>query len=1134
MRRATPSILEPLVDSFPRVGTVSFGGMALPPLVSGTRPVQKCGSPDTTPQQAQSGRSQAAKAMVALHDFDPSVSLGCVRLVTGQIVQRYLHDASGWSDVAVNDQRGWVPTSFLMGLDEWNERNAAFGHPTSLATDKYVRLQDAPAPPSAEDAALPLHGPVAPLYIPTACSAMLDSCVHTAQALYQALCAQQPTRTAAQAFVTSVLSLLYDLEYVHQAMSPRNIRERDSLLMRTGAVAAFVDVTEATPPCAGLLVAVDELNGLLCSIAKFVCAVSRANSHCDYEAESNAVDSGETSRASSLLDELSLNDTSSTLRNSSDSTKEPSSIETPPPIGAVAVSEARDTPERVSDVLVLSPAQVLATARAAYDQLASVTAAFLGQVHMFEDFMLLSAFQRLLDMGLELLLSSRSLMALVESLGPHLDEEWVPARVAREYIDCLSQLAESVSNFAKANKLSAEGQHAVLNARGTQLKKQLIHVSNMPLCTSTKVMRSMSTLLERAPSSLALRVYGPPQSIQALQKLCKERATPVRNASAPVAAKPAPINVLCEPKRTASPQEMEDVSPKTTGVLATHGALTDSVVPIRRPSFDAPLTESFCSDDSPSLRVAASEAQSPAPSDDLLRNAKNDVVGGTLPALVRWLCEEDRSAHSLPVRAFFLNFRFFTYAEALVETILSVYHDPVDWHMQLHAVHFAFAWLKHYWLALDDSCALRALCDFVQQEHDVRVQPSVDVLSSLIRWRLRLGHGVQFVQLQLEPGPEGPEIQSVLLMPSGERLRLGLAGNENVEDKVPLTDGSPIYASTAGSRSRSRTPNLSKTLLSALDSSDIYHVSVLDLDPMDLAQQITIVESRLFSSIMPNELLFRNQCYMTSHTTTSMSSAIHSRVMSTLTTQITNWIGECILRETELKRRVSILKYFVRLGSAALELQNYNLLMAVQGALNSSTILRLKRTWAGLSSKALAAFEEQRVVMEHTRNFATYRARLRTAQGPVLPFLGLVLTDVTFCVGGNPKTRTGSNGTSLINFARCTKLASILGEVQRFQAHPFDLVEVPEIQCFLTKLRNVSALSGSSENYAAAAEQLYQRSLQLEPRENGTPMTRQRSNSIVPLPWNGARRNSSEALSTHSSKSADSKPSRLEMLIKRW
>lgn len=1076
--------------------------------------------------------------MVALHDFDPSVSLGCVHLATGQIVQRYLHDASGWSDVAVHGQRGWVPTSFLMGLDEWNQRNAAFGHPTSLATDKYVRLLDAPQPPPAEDAALPLHGPVAPLYVPTACSSILDSCVQTAQALYQALCAQQPTHTAAQAFVTSARSLLYDIEYVHQAMSPRNVRERDSLMIRTGAVAAFVDVTEATPPCAGLLVAVDELNGLLCSIAKFVCAVSHANSLCECEAESNAVDSGETSRASSLLDELSLNDTSSSLRNSSDSTKEPSSIESPPPIGSVAVPDASDMLDRVPDVLVLNPAQVLATARAAYDQLASVTAAFLGQVHMFEDFMLLSAFQRLLDMGLELLLSSRSLMALVESLGPHLDQEWVPPHVAQEYIDCLSQLAKSVSDFAAANRLSAEGQRAVLNAHGTHLKKQLIHISNMPLCISTKVMRSLSTLLERAPTSLALRVHGPPQSIQVLQKLCKERATPVRYASAPVAAQFAPSNVLCGPKRTASPQEMEGVSPKTTGPLAMHGKLTDPVVPVRRPSFDAPLAESFCSDDSPSARVAseAPEAQSPAPSDDLLRNAKNDVIGGTLPALVRWLCEEDRSAHSLPVRAFFLNFRFFTHAEALAETILGVYHDPADWRMQLHAVHFAFAWLKHYWLALDDSCTLRALCDFVQQEHDVRVQPSVDVLSSLIRWRLRLGHGVQFVQLQLEPGLEGPEIQSVLLMPSGERLRLGLAGNENVEDNVPLTDGSPIYASTAGSRSRSRTPNLSKTLLSALDSSDIYHVSVLDLDPMDLAQQITIVESRLFSSIMPNELLFRNQSYMTSHTATSMSSAIHSRAMSTLTTQITNWIGECILRETELKRRVSILKYFVRLGSASLELQNYNLLMAVQGALNSSTILRLKRTWAGLSSKALAAFEEQRVVMEHTRNFATYRARLRTAQGPVLPFLGLVLTDVTFCVGGNPKTRTGPNGTSLINFARCTRLASILGEVQRFQSHPFDLVEVPEIQCFLTKLRSVSALAGSSEDYAAAAEQLYQRSLQLEPRENGTPMTRQRSNSIVPLPWNGVRRNSSEALSpTHSSsKSTESKPSRLEMLIKRW
>lgn len=101
-------------------------------------------------------------------------------------------------------------------------------------------------------------------------------------------------------------------------------------------------------------------------------------------------------------------------------------------------------------------------------------------------------------------------------------------------------------------------------------------------------------------------------------------------------------------------------------------------------------------------------------------------------------------------------------------------------------------------------------------------------------------------------------------------------------------------------------------------------------------------------------------------------------------------------------------------------LQNYNTLMAVMTALNSSTIARLKKTWDGLNNKYRTILETLNKAVNHSRNYAEYRANLRHAQPPCLPFLGVYLTDITFCHEGNPTHRPSLLEPSLrlINFDR--------------------------------------------------------------------------------------------------------------------
>ena len=107
-----------------------------------------------------------------------------------------------------------------------------------------------------------------------------------------------------------------------------------------------------------------------------------------------------------------------------------------------------------------------------------------------------------------------------------------------------------------------------------------------------------------------------------------------------------------------------------------------------------------------------------------------------------------------------------------------------------------------------------------------------------------------------------------------------------------------------------------------------------------------------------------------------------------------------------------------------------------------------------------------------SRNYAAYRQTLKNCTLPCLPFVGLFLTDLTFTEEGNPNTR----GNDLINFDKYFKTSRIIAEVQRFQI-PYSLIPVPEI---------IEYIKASLEA-ADTQQDLYARSLLLEPRDGGAP-----------------------------------------------
>jgi hypothetical protein len=185
-----------------------------------------------------------------------------------------------------------------------------------------------------------------------------------------------------------------------------------------------------------------------------------------------------------------------------------------------------------------------------------------------------------------------------------------------------------------------------------------------------------------------------------------------------------------------------------------------------------------------------------------------------------------------------------------------------------------------------------------------------------------------------------------------------------------------------------------------------------------------------------------------------------------------------------------VIKHWIKIAHKCLELNNYDSLMAIICSLNSSTIVRLKKTWDMVSQKRKDMLKGLQAIVEPEKNYAVLRRRLHDHVPPCLPFVGTYLTDLTFVDAGNPamKQLPSSNSsaadeiTSVINFDKHTRTAKIIGELQRFQI-PYRLAEVPELQEWIQA--QIVRVKSSSEH--ENVQQYYRKSLLLEPRETMHP-----------------------------------------------
>jgi hypothetical protein len=243
----------------------------------------------------------------------------------------------------------------------------------------------------------------------------------------------------------------------------------------------------------------------------------------------------------------------------------------------------------------------------------------------------------------------------------------------------------------------------------------------------------------------------------------------------------------------------------------------------------------------------------------------------------------------------------------------------------------------------------------------------------------------------------------------------------------------------------------------------IFHpsLSLYQIDQEEFARQLTIMDSHVFISVKPSELL--NQSW---NKPKLKHLAPNVLKMVNMFNQLSHAISAQILQGPKPKDRAKIIEWWIKVAEHCKNLSNYHGLMAVVSGINSGPTVRLKASRREVSKSLLDQLASYEAIFESDGSFSAYRSTLLSSAPPLIPYLGIHLTDLTFIEEGN-KDMQGH----LINFAKRRLLYQTISGLQNFQQTGYNLQSVRQIQDIIANLK------------AGEVRDLFKLSLMREPRE---------------------------------------------------
>ncbi|KAI6654258.1 Ras guanine nucleotide exchange factor K-like [Oopsacas minuta] len=255
-----------------------------------------------------------------------------------------------------------------------------------------------------------------------------------------------------------------------------------------------------------------------------------------------------------------------------------------------------------------------------------------------------------------------------------------------------------------------------------------------------------------------------------------------------------------------------------------------------------------------------------------------------------------------------------------------------------------------------------------------------------------------------------------------------------------------------------------------------------ELDPEEVARQLTLIDFAIYSKIKPYELL--NQAWAKPK---YKHKAKNVHCLIERLNNLTLWVATVILSYTEDYQRAKAISAFVKIAYHLYRLHNFSTLMAIYCGVQHGSITRLYRTWSKVDRSTNKLLEDLTTVCDPQLGHSNMREEMTNANPPCLPYIiiykylfeflslsfmqhlfyrGLYMKDLTLIDEGNPNLMQDG----LINFLKCDMIYKSIRDVQMYQQKNYNYEEERSINASLSSFQFVDEKTA------------YQRSELYEPR----------------------------------------------------
>uniref|UniRef100_A0A3Q3L4F4 Rap guanine nucleotide exchange factor 4b n=1 Tax=Labrus bergylta TaxID=56723 RepID=A0A3Q3L4F4_9LABR len=117
--------------------------------------------------------------------------------------------------------------------------------------------------------------------------------------------------------------------------------------------------------------------------------------------------------------------------------------------------------------------------------------------------------------------------------------------------------------------------------------------------------------------------------------------------------------------------------------------------------------------------------------------------------------------------------------------------------------------------------------------------------------------------------------------------------------------------------------------------------------------------------------------------------------------QVQLWVVTEVCLCGQLSKRVQLLKKFIKIAAHCREFKNMNSFFAIIMGMSNPAVSRLSQTWEKLPTKFKKFYAEFESMMDPSRNHRSYRLTVTKLEPPIIPFMPLLLKDMTFTHEGN-------------------------------------------------------------------------------------------------------------------------------------